>query len=148
MNVYLAGPITGQSYKGATEWRQAVIRDLALKGIVGYSPMRAKSALDGMRDLSAWDYPDDGPLSGRAMYHRDLHDVRRADVILANFVGATQISVGTIYEMGYAKALNIPVIVAMEEGNPHKHIFVTNGADLICPDLREALAWIMDVLFL
>ncbi len=43
--VYLAGPISGCSYEGCTDWREQVIRDLAQAGIKGLSPMRAKEYL-------------------------------------------------------------------------------------------------------
>lgn len=146
MNVYLAGPITGLSYAGAVDWRLRAMDIFRDHGITAYSPMRAKTALEGMEPLGSWDYPEDGPLSGKAMYNRDLYDVRRADVVLANLLGATRVSVGTMYEMGYAKALRVPVIVAMEPDNPHKHIFVINGADLIFQSLEDSIRWISEVL--
>lgn len=148
MKVYLAGPITGLSYDGACTWRDTVAAACSEEGVKAYSPMRAKEALEDVSDLSAWDYPDDGPLSSRAMVKRDLSDVRRADVLLVNLIGATRVSVGTMVEIGYAHALNIPIIVAMEEGNIHKHIFVTEIADLVCPTLDSAIDWILDVLHL
>ena len=40
--VYLAGPITGLTYDGATDWRHAVAADLNSVGIKGLSPMRGK----------------------------------------------------------------------------------------------------------
>lgn len=148
MNVYLAGAISGLSYDGAVDWRERAAETFRLEGIAAYSPMRAKEALKGIDDLSAWDYPDSGPLSGHAMVQRDLHDVRRADVVLANLVGAKKVSIGTVFEIGYARALRIPVIVAMESDNVHRHIFITLGADLVCPDLDAAIDWICDVLHL
>jgi len=38
--VYLAGPITGLTYNGATTWREDARSYLAAKGITAYSPMR------------------------------------------------------------------------------------------------------------
>jgi len=40
--VYLAGPIKGLTYTGATDWRDEAKDALYDIGIAGYSPMRAK----------------------------------------------------------------------------------------------------------
>lgn len=147
MKVYLAGPITGQSYDGANEWRLHALTELSENGIVAYSPMRAKEALSARKELSAWDYADgNGPMASRTMVRRDLNDVRTADIILVNFRGATQISAGTMAEMGYAHALGKYIVVVMDELNPHRHIFVHELASVIFPALEEALFWITDVM--
>lgn len=44
--VYLAGPISGQSYDGATSWREEAKEELSSwSDIIGYSPMRGKTYL-------------------------------------------------------------------------------------------------------
>ena len=147
MKVYLAGPITGQSYVGASEWRDTARAALDKYDIVSYSPMRAKEALAARKELSAWDYADgNGPMSSRTMVRRDLNDVRTADIMLVNFKGATQISAGTMAELGFAHALGKYVVVVMDDMNPHRHIFVHEMASVIFPTLDEALFWITDVM--
>jgi hypothetical protein len=49
--VYLAGPITGCSYDGCTEWRDAVIAKLAEKRIKGLYPMRAMAFLKPFNEI-------------------------------------------------------------------------------------------------
>jgi hypothetical protein len=51
--VYLAGPISGLNYDGATEWRIGFAGALAEVGIKGLSPMRAKEYLRDQYDASA-----------------------------------------------------------------------------------------------
>jgi predicted small integral membrane protein len=55
--VYLAGPIAGLSYKGATDWRDQAIASLAEAGIRGLSPMRAKEYLRGAEKKMEHPYP-------------------------------------------------------------------------------------------
>ena len=43
--VYLAGPITGLTFDGCTDWREYAKKSLAEAGIDGLSPMRAKDYL-------------------------------------------------------------------------------------------------------
>ena len=104
--------------------------------------MRCKEELFGQNCLSAYDYPLIGPLSGQAMFARDVYDVRTCDILLACFVGADQVSAGTMFEMGLAWGLGKYVVVVMEDDNPHKHIFVTQAAAVVFTDLVEAVEWI------
>jgi nucleoside 2-deoxyribosyltransferase len=141
MIVYLAGPITGATYEGATDWRE----DLALnlpRGTVGVSPMRGKEYLKKMEG-GLPSVLKDGTLpmsSAKAIFARDTFDIRRAEIVLANLTGAERVSVGTMVELGYAKALNKTIIIVMEEkGNVHDHPFVTEAASFVVRDLSEAL---------
>jgi nucleoside 2-deoxyribosyltransferase len=148
MKVYLAGPIAGKSYEEAMDWRLAAYHYFSGYGITSYSPMRAKDGLKGTKVLSGVDYPEEGPLSSRAMYRRDLHDVRTADVVLVNLTGADRVSIGTMIEIGYAVAQGKYIVVVMESDNIHQHLFITESASLICKTLDAALDWICEVMYL
>lgn len=133
-HVYLAGPISKCSYDGATNWREYA-RDLLGPHIVALSPMRGKSYLQAETSLGDT-YPDYVMSTDKGIMGRDTFDVRRSDVLLVNFLGATRVSVGTVMEIGMAHALNIPVVLVIEQtGNPHEHAM-----------LREACAWRVDSL--
>lgn len=60
--VYLAGPITGLGFDGATDWRVEAKNLLGARGIPTASPMRAKDYLAEMDNL-ADAYLDGHPLS-------------------------------------------------------------------------------------
>ena len=49
--VYLAGPITGLTYDGATDWRAYAKARLAKFGIQAVSPMRAKEFLKALPSM-------------------------------------------------------------------------------------------------
>src|SRR5688572_20386966 len=53
LTVYLAGPITGLSYGGATQWRDSVVDQLARRAphIRCLDPMRAKQHLSQMESI-------------------------------------------------------------------------------------------------
>ena len=141
--VYLAGPITGETIAGANDWRQVIAEDLADIGIRALNPLRGKDYLhaligDGIYDRT---YPDDHPMSaGHGIYRRDSWDVRRCDMLLVNFVGATQVSIGTVMEIAWAEAAGKYVLVAMEADNVHQYPMIIEAASLIVPTLKEALA--------
>ena len=138
--VYLAGPITGLSYAGATDWREAATLRLARSAIKALSPLRGKLYLEGMTDI-----PDslDVPLSTpKGITTRDRWDCLRCDVLLVNFLGATKVSIGTCMEIAWVDTRHIPIVIAMEEGNPHSHAMIRECAGFILPDLDQALSYV------
>lgn len=141
--VYLAGPITGLNFTGATSWRSAVAGQLADVGIKAYSPMRAKEYLSKLDSISGHgkEYAHMGVLSTpRAVMTRDRFDATRCDVIFVNLLGAKTPSIGTIMEIAWADAKRIPIVCAIEpEGNPHEHMMVTEAIGFRCATLDEAV---------
>lgn len=139
--VYLAGPITGCSYKGCTEWREVAAIELRDNfDIHGMSPMRGKHYLEneakilhhyqGIKDKFGASLSSPVGISTR-----DVNDVHRCDGVLVNFLGADAVSQGTVFEMGMAKAFNKPVVIVMDEDNVHVHAF-TNEGFIITDDLE------------
>lgn len=134
---YLAGPITGLSYGDATDWR-----DVARKGldasIAGMSPLRGKHYLSQVENIQ--DTYEEVALScAKGITARDFNDCRRADMVLANFAGAETVSIGTVMEVAWAKAFNVPCVAVMEEGNLHWHAMVRESVGFIVPTLAEAV---------
>jgi nucleoside 2-deoxyribosyltransferase len=140
MKVYLAGPITGLTYGGTTEWRDYAIKELDNVGVEGISPMRGKDYL--LQETSIREQYDEYILSTqRAITTRDRWDCTNCDVVLANLLGATErISIGTIMEYGWADAARNPIVTVMEkEGNPHDHAMVREVSGYRVETLDEAL---------
>jgi nucleoside 2-deoxyribosyltransferase len=138
MNLYLAGPITGCSYKGATGWRHKFAEDAQALGYNVYSPMRGKEHLVHIKRLRPHGY--DNPMStDQAIMRRDSFDVRRSDVLVANLAGAEIVSIGTVMELGWAYILGKYVIIVMEDKNIHSHAFVEQSASAIVETLKDAL---------
>lgn len=117
--IYLAGPISGLSWEQATEWRTDLTKRFkeASTGRINYitlSPLRGKEYLKYEKDIKD-SYADYTMSTPKAITERDLNDVRRSDLIIANFLGATKVSIGTVFEIGAARALNIPIILIIED---------------------------------
>lgn len=135
--VYLAGPITGLSYGGATEWRQYVA-DLLPDYILPVSPMRGKQYL-GKEEKIGLSY-EQYPLScQKGITCRDRHGIMSCDAVLINLLGAKTISIGTMIEIGWADMLRKPIILVMENDNPHVHPIVKECAGFIVDNLDEAI---------
>lgn len=117
--IYLAGPITGLDWKSATQWRKYLIEKFkdASTGRINYialSPLRGKEYLENETDIKD-SYEDYRMSTPKAITERDLNDVRRSDLIIVNFIGAERVSIGTVLEIGAAKALNVPIILVIED---------------------------------
>lgn len=125
--VYLSGPITGLTYEGCTDWRSHARKWLAEFGVEGLSPMRGKEFLrgkgtitDGMSAVISNFMSQDA-----AIVTRDRMDATKCDMMLCNLLGATQVSIGTMIELGWADLARVPVVLVVERaGNIHEHAFV------------------------
>lgn len=144
--VYLAGPISGQSYAAATDWRTVAERALNKHSIASLSPMRGKAYLSS-EQMVADHYPDKVLCTVKGITTRDRWDVMRCDVVLMYLAGAERVSVGTMIELGWADACRKPVVAVMEgPGNPHWHGMVREIAGFVVPTLDEALGIVVTLL--
>lgn len=136
-SVYLAGPITGLSYDGATDWRDQAIQIFAGAGIDAYSPLRSKNYL--LEETSVADCYDDIVMSSqRGIYARDYYDCRTKDAIFVNLLNAERVSIGTVMEIAWATAYEKPIVLVMEkEGNIHEHAMLREACPLRVDNLHD-----------
>lgn len=151
-SVYLAGPITGLTYDGGNDWRDAVRIELEDVGIDAWSPLRAKQFLRAIGVLDAAGTKESAyiglnPLSEpKGITARDRFDTMRSDLVVMNLLGAERVSIGTMIEAGWADAARVPLVVAMEEDNIHRHAMLNEVAGFIVPTLEEAVAVVKAIL--
>lgn len=137
--VYLSGPITGLHYGPARYgWRKDFAALLG-KGIVALSPMRHEGHLAEMQEAIG---PDSLPKNlfsiPKMIVEKDFLDIRESTVMVVNLLGATEVSQGTLVEIGYAKALGKTIVTIREEGNVHKSPFVIECSSVVCQTLEQA----------
>lgn len=135
--IYLAGPITGTSYSGCTDWREHFIQN-SPEGLVGLSPMRLKDYLRG--ETMVQDQYEESVLScQRGIFARDSWDCRRCDAILVNLLGADRVSIGTVMEIAWGHTFNKPIVLVMEkENNIHEHAMIREACPFRVETLEEA----------
>lgn len=143
--VYLAGPITGLTYDEGNQWRQYAASRLA--PIEAMSPLRGKEFLQKYGPLTATFNSNKALSTSRGIMTRDFNDCRTSDAILCNLLGAKRVSVGTVMEIAWAHAFQIPLILVMEEsGNPHEHAMIEEAYGYRVPTLDEGIAITKSVL--
>jgi len=155
--VYLAGPISGLTYNDATSWRTAVTRRLAEHGIKCLSPLRAEVHLRNHPGaLSDCQTVEENLEAGcqvlamstpRGVVARDKFDCTRCSVILLNLLGSKKVSIGSMIEVGWANANDIPIVLVMEDdGNCHEHAFVRESCAFHTPHISEAVEIVKAIL--
>jgi hypothetical protein len=141
-SVYLAGAITGLSFRGATSWREYVKKALE-PSIKTWSPLRGKEYLAGIDNLSGT-FEEYGKLSclstSKGILTRDSFDATHCDVLFVNLLGTTEKSAGTIMEIAWSWLSRIPIVCAMEKAdNPHEHGMITEAIGYRVTSLDEAI---------
>jgi nucleoside 2-deoxyribosyltransferase len=143
--VYLAGPISGHSYGNVTNWREYSKEYLKDNGILGFSPMREKHYLSEENKIQD-SYSQHTMSSITGINVRDYNDTKTSDAILVNLLDSGQrVSIGTVMEIAWARAFQIPVVIVMEEDNIHQHAMLSFG-NIIVPTLEEGLQAIIQIL--
>lgn len=142
--VYLAGPITGTTYDGCTSWRDEAKEKLLDNGLEGFSPMRGKAYLS-KEDKIKDSYADHTMSSITGINVRDYNDCKTADAIFVNLIGAEKVSIGTVMEIAWARAFQVPCVIVMEKGSLHDHGMLVYG-NIIVGDLEEGLLAISQLL--
>jgi nucleoside 2-deoxyribosyltransferase len=137
-SLYLAGPITGLTYEGSTEWRRFVAEHL-MPDVVPLSPIRGKEYLKGV-DIVGSAYAQYPLSTEAAILGRDRYDVMiGCDAILVNVLGAEKPSIGTIIEIGWADAVRKPIILVIEdENNVHDYPMIRQAATFRTPSIDIA----------
>jgi nucleoside 2-deoxyribosyltransferase len=139
--VYLAGPIAGCTENEAKDWREGVSQRLLRHNIMGISPLRCEPAVNGKYDVVSSGDPRFG--TAQAIGSKNEFDARNCDMILAYLPTK---SIGTVIELGWGKALNIPVILVTQEPYLSVHPVIQHCASWTLKTLEEAEDVIIGVL--
>ena len=152
--VYLAGPIKGCSYDGATSWRDKAKSLLNALCVDAMSPMRGKEYLKGetqvgQDQITLKDSYEQFPLStNKAILCRDHHDCTTCDAVIIYLLGAQKVSIGTVMEVAWAHMARVPIVVIIEKdgSNVHEHGLMLEACNFRVSSLEEAVKVVAAVL--
>lgn len=134
--VYLAGPITGLTFDGASDWREQFAKRMNSDRVECLSPLRGKEFLRGAGVLHSGTY--NGSLTtGKAITRRDFFDCTRSSVVFINLKDAKRVSIGTVMEIAWAFQKQIPTVVVMEPGNIHNHVMINESITYAVETIEE-----------
>lgn len=153
--IYLCGAISHQTLGQSDDWRRYLASQLdghheqpsgASVTLLTYSPLRGETFFRKIQPDEKFSptLKDNASLisTPNGVLGRDLNDVANASLVIANFLPSPdKVSIGSVYEIGYAKAKGIPVVLIIQEtGNIHQHVFLSNSAVYIVRNLEDAVA--------
>jgi hypothetical protein len=139
--IYLVGPITGCTLDECADWRKKVRRDLSPHEFEVLSPLRADAFL---ANVSTPEIPDAPGMSGRNAFNRDVFDVRSCDILFANLLYAKRVSIGSVMEVMHGWGIGKYVVVIMEKGGIHDHLFVREAASIVFRDVPSATRYVIE----
>lgn len=138
LKVYLAGPITGLTHDGCTDWREKAAAALNSDSVEALTPMRGKAFLKERGEITSGSY-ENPVASSKGVTRRDMFDTLRATCLFVNLLGAKRVSIGTVMELAWAYQKQIPTVVLMEKDNVHRHLMVDEACTYIVQDFDEAI---------
>lgn len=138
--IYLAHPITGLKTKEVFDYYDTIAEELKNNHII-LSPMTGKDYLRN-ETIMQKNYENYPISNGHAIFERDMWMVSSADIILCDFTGTENISIGCCFEMAVAAKLGKHTVLVMQDGNAHDHRFMREAADIIFNNIEEALNYI------
>lgn len=131
--VYLCGAITGNP--DAWSWREDTSKELDfLFDIDSRSPVRGQDIVcAGINGFTS-------NIPGNVRVTRDLNDIKNSDVLLCNFLFVPERQmIGSLFEMGYAYSLGIPIIVVATDKMITEHPFIKYVALEVVDDIHDAV---------
>ena len=66
--------------------------------------------------------------------------------MFVNFLGALEVSIGTVMEISWATLLRKPVVIVAEPNNIHLHPMVRESTAFIVPTLEDGIEVTVEVL--
>lgn len=148
--VYLSGPMAGLTQDQAQNWRSQVKHRLE-PYIECLDPMRGIVIPKGKtlkphygQSTAKLDKRVDG---SKYALTRDFLDTKRSDLILVNLLEADKISIGTVMEIAWAYALQIPIVVALPlDNNVHNHCLINSSISVVVHSLNDLVEAALDLL--
>lgn len=139
--IYLCGPITGLTYEEATRHRKEVKDYFADLFVEVLTPMRGKSFVIGDGETFQARGYEIAMTSDKGIVGRDRNDVMNCSAMIADFRFATQVSIGSCVEFGWADAWRKPIITVLPDSphHPHDHAFIHHMSTYVVYDMEEAL---------
>lgn len=143
--IYLAGPMTGLTWRQALAWRKECEAELSSRWRL-INPVRAQVDEDDMDDeipnitqgdatlLDLW-------MTATAITTQDEFYIDQSDWMLCHFLGAQKASIGTIWEMGYGWHAGKKIVSVLDPGSVHDHPFVRRRSHVFTPSLSDTIAF-------
>lgn len=141
-SVYLCGQMGGLTVADANGWR--IFADNELRGSWNVlNPISAQFEKDPSFKFSSIE-PN---LTAAAVFTKDLFYIDCSDFILVNFTGSKSVSIGSVWEMGYAYHGGKKIVSVVPKDTPFYdgHPFISQCSHVMFETLEAAIAYLNDI---
>lgn len=140
-SIYLAGPMSGLSWRESLEWRWLVEDKLHSQWRI-INPVRQQRGQDLDVPIEVQQQGQNDLLlqhTATGVTAQDEFYIDQSDWLLCYFLNAPKVSIGTVWEMGYAWGTGKKILTVLEKGSQHDHPFVRRRSHIFTPNLDEAI---------
>jgi nucleoside 2-deoxyribosyltransferase len=139
--VYLAGAISGLSFKAASASRERAAERLVQAGWDVLDPLRGKEILSTLSSIDEGEACRLLNVTPYAIVSRDRDDIRRADVVL--ILSADTPSYGTLFEWEFAYNCGKPIVVVASRDDVKNHPWCQLMTTYFAKDVDDAVDFII-----
>jgi hypothetical protein len=141
--IYCVHPISGCSADEVFDYYDKTKIDLTDAGYDVFVPMYGKNNLRTELEFKAEGYKDNPLTTNHAIFNQWM--VKQADILYANFIGATRVSIGSMFELAWGSDNDKQVIIVMEKDNIHRHAFVLESGTIVFETTEEAMTYLKNL---
>lgn len=140
--IYLAGAMGGLSVVEANSWRKRCEIELA-NNYKLLNPISMQLESDPKFVFSS----KEPNLTGQQVTVKDRYFIDQSEFILVNLSDPKSVSVGSVWEMGYAYAKGKNIITVCPKGTKFYdgHPFISNFSHVIFDNLEDAITFLNDI---
>ena len=139
--IYCVHPISGSTPEEVFNYYDTTQKQLTNMGFDVLTPMYGKGDIRTANLFKTDNH--EGPVTNKhAIFGRDKWMVKQADILYANFLGATKASIGGCFELAWGCNDHKQIILVMEKDNIHQHAFILEAATIIFETEIEALTYL------
>lgn len=146
--LYLAGPMSGLTWRQALEWRKQATDILHTHWRI-INPVRHQVSVEQLDEIIPCGVQDDSHtalhLCATGLCAQDEFYIDQSDWLLCNYLDAVRPSFGTVWEQGYAWGRNKHILSVIEPGSLHDHPFVRRRSHVFTPNLDDAIQYFVTI---
>jgi len=144
MKIYLARPFTGHSYKEVAAYYKKCSKELTKYGYQILNPLTCKNFLKNEKSLKSG-YFNHPAITPHAIFRRDKWMVKQADIVYANLLSSTKVSIGVCFELAWANTYHKHTILAINQNNVYNHAFLIEAADMTFTKHEEVIKYLKEL---
>ena len=145
MKIYCVKPISGETGLAVFNYYDRIRKTLMDIGYHVLTPLYGKGELRTELEFKSHGYDNNPLTTNHAIFGRDKFFVQQSDILFANFLGASRVSIGSIMEIAIGHMLGKQIVIVMEKDNIHMHCFVLEAATIIFETEESAIKYLREI---